>query len=188
MIIDIVAAVLIAVGFYAGYSRGIIKTVFDTLSILLAVLFTLKLSPFVISVCKSILPVGNAINFIIGFVVTFLAVMYLVRLIGRQLESLLKVIHLNAVNKVAGGVFMSVFYAFCFSLVLWLVNNGKLISDEQKDKSVAYTMLEPLPRQGQAVFQKFKPLFTDFWSQVVHMADDIKQQTDDLQIGEPKNE
>lgn len=183
MIIDIIAAILIAVGFYAGYSRGIINTVFDTLSILLAIIFTLKLSPFVISLCKSIIPVGNAINFIIGFVLTFLAVMYIVRLIGKQLESLLKVIHLNFVNKIAGGVLMSVFYAFCFSLVLWVVNNGKLISEEQKEKSVAYAMLEPLPKQGQVLFAKFKPLFTDFWGQVVNMADDIKEQTDDLDLG-----
>lgn len=182
MIIDIIAAILIAVGFYAGYSRGIIKTVFDTMSILLAILFTLKLSPFAIDLCRSIIPLGNAVNVILGIVLTFVLVMFIVRMIGKQLESLLKVIHLNFVNQIAGGALMAIFYAFCFSLVLWLVNNGKLITDEQKEKSVAYTMLEPLPNQGKVVFEKFKPIFTDFWQEIVDMSDDIKEKTDNIDL------
>ena len=49
MIFDIIVICLIALGFYLGYNRGLIKTVFDTLSLFIAVLAALKLSPIVIN-------------------------------------------------------------------------------------------------------------------------------------------
>ncbi len=182
MVIDIITAILIAVGFYAGFSRGIIKTAFDTLSILLAILVTLKLSPVVMDLCEQVIPVSKAINIILGIVITFVVVMWLVRIVGKQLESLLKVIKINILNQLAGGAFMAVFYALCFSMILWLFNHGKLISDEQKEKSVSYELLEPLPEQGKTLFLKLKPVFTDFWNHIVEMTDDIKEKTDNMQI------
>ncbi|MBL0081067.1 MAG: CvpA family protein [Saprospiraceae bacterium] len=38
MTIDIITVIVVAFGFYLGYQRGLIKTVFDTLSLLIGVL------------------------------------------------------------------------------------------------------------------------------------------------------
>ena len=63
MIIDILAAIIISLGFYLGYQRGLIKTIFDTLSLMIGILAALKLSPWVIDALQSL---GRTIRFVEG--------------------------------------------------------------------------------------------------------------------------
>lgn len=43
MILDVFVAIVVSLGFYLGYSRGLIKTVFDSLSLIIGILAALKL-------------------------------------------------------------------------------------------------------------------------------------------------
>ena len=99
MILDLVAVLIIVLGFYFGYQRGFIKTVFDTASLIIGIIAALKLSPLVISFIKSSLNLSPSISFILGIVLTFLLVMILIRFIGARLEDLFKAVNLNFINK-----------------------------------------------------------------------------------------
>ena len=171
MMLDIIAALVIAYGAYVGYSRGIIKTVFDTLSILIAIVASLKLSPIMINIVDSILNTSSSVSFIIGVVLTFILVMALVKFIGRKLEGLFKFTNLNFVNKIAGAALQGLFFALILSMVIWLGDRLELIKEESKKESISYALLKPLPEKSQAVFEKIKPIFSEFWDKTMEVMD-----------------
>lgn len=179
MILDIVVAIILAFGFYVGYQRGLIRTVFDTLSLLVAILATIKFADLAIGLVQSVISGHPAISIVVGLVLTFIIVMALVRFVGKKLEDLFKVINLNFVNKIAGGALQAAFFALLVSLGLYLMDNLKLLEEKTKTDSVSYTMLEPLPRHSQDIFLKMKPMFTDFWNVMQEAMDDIKDKAED---------
>jgi len=172
--IDIVAAIIILYGFYTGYQKGLIKTLFATLSILLAVLVCLKLSPVVIDWIEGILKLSPAINYILGFVLTFFIVMIGIRFIGSRLEGLLKAVNINFINKIAGGLLMGAVFAVCLGFLVHLADNLNLIDDKNKQASIAYPVLNVLPSHATVLFEKAKPVFTDFWDKTVETIDQVK--------------
>lgn len=174
MLIDLFVAIVIALGFYLGYSRGLIKTVFDSLSLVIGILAALKLSPIMINILQEIIKTSAAITFILGVVITFIAVMALIRFLGRKLEDMLEAVHINFVNKIAGGILQGLFFAYLLSLSLWLINTLSVLNPETKAASITYPMLEPLPEKGKAVFTSIKPLFKGFWDKTVEAMDGIK--------------
>lgn len=174
MILDIIVAIVVAFGFYTGYSRGLIKTVFDTLSLIIGIVAALKLSPIVINLLEGIIKTSPAISFLIGIVVTFIAVMALIRFIGNKLEDVFEAANINFINKIAGGGLQALFFAFLLSMGLWLMNNLNVLNPATKDNSMTYSLLEPLPEAGKGLFVALKPVFSNFWDKTIETMDDIK--------------
>ena len=69
--LDIIVVLVVAFGFYTGYSRGLIKTVFDTLSLFIGILAALKLSPIAINAIDRLFNVAPSISYLLGIVITF---------------------------------------------------------------------------------------------------------------------
>lgn len=185
MILDIVVAVILAFGFYLGYERGLIRTVFDTASLLVGIVVTLKFFNISAKIVQGIIGGQQWVSMIVGIVLTFIIVMALIRFIGKKLEQFLSVVNLNFVNKLAGGVLQSLFFGLLISLSLYFLDSLKLLEEKTKIESKSYTMLEPLPRKSQDVFVKLKPLFTDFWEMMQEAMDEVKQKAEDAE-NEPK--
>ena len=175
MIIDLVFVFLAAFGFYSGFKRGLVKTIFASLSILIGILAALKLSPIVINVLESALSLSAPIAFILGLIITFFLVMLLIRFIGKKLEGFMKAININFINKILGGAFLSIFFIVCFSVIVWFLNQAKFITDETKEKSISYRILEPLPEMSKEALKSFKPAFQEFWNKTVDAMDSIKE-------------
>lgn len=187
MILDIIVVLLVAFGFYLGFKRGLIKTVFNTLSLAIGILAALKFAPIVIRFVESIVNVSPAVNYLIGLVVTFLIVLGIIRLVGSQLERLLKAININFINQLAGGALQGLFFAFLLSMGLWLLNNLKILNPDLKEKSITYELLEPLPEKGKALFVAVRPIFEDFWSKTVDTFDRVKESAEKTQGIESKS-
>lgn len=186
MVLDIFVVLVVAFGFYTGYSRGLIKTVFDTLSLLIGILAAMQLSRFAIDALESFLNVSPFITYLIGIVITFLLVMALVRFIGRKLEDVFEAANINVLNKLAGGVLQGLFFAFLISMALWVLGNYNVIKPETRSKSVTYPLLEPLPEAGKSVFRAVKPVFETFWEKTVKAMESIGGKADET-LGNPGN-
>jgi len=179
MVLDIFVVLVVAFGFYTGYSRGLIKTVFDTLSLVIGILAAMQLSGFVINALESVLNVSPFITYLIGIVITFLLVMALVRFIGRKLEDVFEAANINVLNKLAGGALQGLFFAFLISMALWVLGNYNVIKPETKAKSVTYPLLEPLPEAGKSVFKAVKPVFQTFWDKTVNAMESLGGKADE---------
>ncbi len=181
MIIDIIAALLLAYGFYTGYSKGIIKTVFNTLSIFIGILAALKLSPIVIGLLEKIITTAPAIVFVLGFALTFIIFMGIIRFIGKKLEHMFKTVHLNFVNKILGGAVMSIFFLVIFSYGIWGLSELRVLNQQTSEESIAYPIVKPIPQATKKAFIAVKPIFSDFWDKVIVTMDKIKEKGEGLQ-------
>lgn len=181
MFIDIIAIILLIYGFYSGYRRGIIDTIFDILSILIAVVAALKLSPIVIRFIESTFGLSEVVNFIIGFVLTFFIVMLGIRLIANQVENFMKIIQLNFLNKFAGGLLSAIILVSLFSGALWLTDELTLLPENVKSSSTTYPVIEQIPQILIGIFGGLKPLFLDFWELLKQTIDTIKVKGEAIQ-------
>jgi len=175
MILDIITCLLVAFGFYQGFSRGLIKTVFATFSLMIGIVAALKLSPIVINLLQNAFSINPAITFVIGFVLTFMVVMGLIRFIGGRIEKLMESLHIGGLNKLAGGLLLGLFYALLISFGVYFMDRISLVSDEVKQASFTYPMLEPLPRATQGIGEKVRPIFSEFWDQMMATMDTVKE-------------
>jgi len=174
MIIDLLACLLLAFGIYQGYASGLIKTVFATVSIIVALVAALKLSPIVIHLLQRNLDFNPAVLFVIGFVLTFILVLILVRFVGTKLEGVMKSLQINIVNKAAGAALLGLFYAILFSYGLYFVDRMSLVSEKQKSASFSYPILRTLPAVTTSVGKKLQPVFSGFWEAFMDTMDDIR--------------
>jgi membrane protein required for colicin V production len=179
MILDIIVAVFITSGFYIGYRRGIIKTVLDAVSLIVGVAAALKLSPITINLLEDIIKVSPALTFIAGIIITFMVVMLLIRYLGRKMESALEALRINFVNKILGGTFQAVFFAYLLSMGIMLLNTIQVLNPEAKTSSMTYPVIEPLAEKGSAIFVRLKPLFAEFWNKTTETMEEIKSQKKD---------
>jgi membrane protein required for colicin V production len=182
MILDVFVAIVVSLGFYLGYSRGLIKTVFDSLSLVVGILAALKLSPIVINILQSFLKISPAMNFLLGVVITFIGVLAIIRYFGKKIESVLEAVNINFINKIAGGVLQSLFFAYLLSLTFWLLSTIKVLSPEVQMASMTYSLLEPLPEKGKKVFSSLRPVFQGFWDKTIETMDNINSKTENKKI------
>lgn len=175
MIIDLLTAIFVSLGAYLGYQRGIIRTVFDTLSLIIGIIAALKLSPITIDILQKLLGINPALTFILGIAITFVGVMYLIRFIGRKLEQVLEVVHLNFVNKIAGAAIQGFFFATMLALAVGLVDKISLLTPETKAASVSYPHLQKVPELSQGMFNTLKPVFSGFWDKMLETIDQVKK-------------
>ncbi len=175
MIIDILAGMLIALGAYLGFTSGLIKTVFETVSIVVGLVATLKLSHIVIGLLQSNIDFNPSVLFALGFVITFIVSIILVRFLGKKLEGVFKTLNINFVNKLAGAGLLGLFYALLLSYGLYFADRISLVSDHQKQQSISYPALKTLPEHTQVIGRKLQPLFKDFWDAFIETMDTVKE-------------
>ncbi len=180
MILDIITCLLVAFGFYQGFSKGLIKTVFASFSLMIGIVAALKLSPIVINILQGAIKINPAITFVLGFVLTFIVVMALIRFIGTRIEKLMENLNIGGLNKLAGGLLLSLFYALLVSFAVYFMDKVELVSEDLKTSSFTYPLLEPLPRAAQDVGETLRPLFSEFWEQLMATMDTIKEKGEEL--------
>ncbi len=182
MFIDLVAALLILYGFYIGYTRGIVKTIFAVFSIFIGALAAVKFSPFTIDLLGKVINIHPGLTFVLGFALTFIIILILIRFIGKKLEDILKFARINFINKILGGVIMSILLMVFYSYALWGIDSLQLLSNKNKNSSVSYEYLQTLPAKTRDTVSSLKPYFAEFWNKMVDTFDSIKKYEDSIEI------
>ena len=188
MIIDIAAGLAFLLGFIRGYMKGIIGTIFAILAFVLAIISTLKLSPLFITALDGLMPNAPKLAYILGFLGTFFLVFVIITFIGKRVEGLFKKVRLNFINKLAGGIVTSLFFVLIFSTVLWFMNEARLIGEVQKDQSITYYQLEPIPEMAKEQFATLKPVFQEFWDKTIEVFDKARERGEEIQLNNTEEE
>jgi len=179
MAIDIILVVVALYGFYVGYSRGIIKTIFSVLSIGVGIIAALRFTPAVTNFLKGLFDQSTPLMFVAGIIVTFLLTMGILRLVGKGFEGILETANINVINQIIGGVFMAAVLVFVYSSILWFV----LIATSQNTEEIAaesqaYPFLAEYPQTVYKFAGKLKPLAQDFWDYTIKVMDDVEGMTE----------
>jgi len=128
MFVDIFIIGAAAFAFYAGFSKGIIKTFVTTVGTIIALIATLKLTPTAAVLLSTVLPTGSGLVPIIAFAVTLVVAMLAIRIVGQAVESSLAAADLNFINKIAGGLLLAALGVFMLSCVFTFMDKASLHS------------------------------------------------------------
>lgn len=175
MVIDIIFVITILYGFYLGFTKGIIQTVFTVLSIFFGMMAAFKFSHATTDFLEKAFNNQNPLMFLAGFLLSFVITMILIRMIARGLEGILKTANINIINKLAGGVLLGGVLVLLYSVLLWFGDQARLVNTQTKQTSVTYPYLEQFPPQARAIASRFEPVFQDFWNQSLDMMDNLEQ-------------
>ena len=166
MYIDLIFILFALYGFWMGYRKGLIRTLFSFLSFIIGLLLTLKFSPYVVEFMTDVFHTEKILSLVIGLLLSFFVVMGVVKWIGKSIEKMLTRAKLNTFNKIQGGILLSFMMIVMYSVIIWFLDRTQLISDHQRLASKTYPYLIELPAKMQAFLMEFKPLFEKFWQLV----------------------
>ena len=182
MVLDIIAALFIAYGFYRGFSKGLIDTVVDVMSILIGLVIAFASSPLLITFLQEKVNINGGIEFVLGFLIVFFVVMLTLRFIADKMESLLKATNTNFINQIAGGVLLGFVVAFLVGVILALLTNLNVINQEYASTSTLYDYLIDVRDEGGWIIEKFKTIFSDFWGKFTETVNTAKDSIESKQL------
>ena len=169
MIFDILFIAALALGFWWGYKKGIIYSLFSMLGYFLGVVVAMKFSYLLVDFLKGSLNASHKTLAIIAFILVFIFIVLMARLVAWVLEEILKSFSLNLVNQLIGGVLHALIALFVLCVLIWFADKMGVFPQKQKDTSHVYTYIGNLGPQvvetaGKAIpfvkdsFDKFEKL------------------------------
>lgn len=165
MFLDIIVVILLVLALWKGIRNGLILGIFSFLAFIIGLAAAMKLSAVAADYIGQNVSVSERWLPIIAFAVVFLAVVLLVRLGAKALESVVEGATLGWLNRLGGVVLFALLYLVIFSILLFYANQLQLINPETCEASVSFPLLQPLgPRiiEGLGVVVPFfRDMFTE---------------------------
>lgn len=153
-----------AYGFYYGYSRGIISTVLTLAGYVFGVIFAFKAMSVTAGALESLFSRTHPLMSAAAFILNLGLVMLLLRMVSRGAENILDSVYLGIFNRIAGGVFMALFAALIFSVLLWFGAKAQLVRRATLEASLTYpAFLQSMPGRARFVFVWLKPIAGEAW-------------------------
>lgn len=144
MFIDILFLLFLAIGFFIGYSSGIIRSVFSFIGLFLGAAVAVKGTAWVTQWLYTNYELTEAWWPLVVFICLFVIVILLVKLLAIMLEKVLKGASLGALNKATGALVWSLLMLFFLSLGVWFADEGGLIRADLKADSATFEYLRPI--------------------------------------------
>jgi membrane protein required for colicin V production len=174
MAIDIIFVAVLIFGFWQGYSKGIISTVFGILIYVFGFVLAYKMAPVAGNILQKILNNDNPLMIVAAFALNLVVIIFVMRQAAKGFEGLMEAAYLGTVNNVLGGAVVGGFYVLVFSVLLWFVNQGNLVNETVLEQSKTYPLLAKMPGQAKSVVVRLKPSLLDAWGTSNKWMDDFK--------------
>lgn len=175
MYIDILCLAAAGYGFFLGFKEGLVNTVFRTLSIIIALMAAFKFSPYMTEMLEKGFDVSNPLMFIVGFIVSYFLVLWLLRLAGDLVTQGMEVAHVNLPNQVIGGSVLAFIFVVFYSIIIWFMDGANMIQPITKNQSMTYRFIEPLPDKTFSFLGNMKPVFQKFFQKTNQVMDDVQR-------------
>lgn len=165
--VDIVLAIILAIGAYLGYRRGFLMELFFLLSIVLGIFIGFKLMRWGMEVLQREFNADKTFLPYISFAIIFILVMVLVIFFGRRIKNLIDTGFLGKVDSFAGAALGLIKYAFCLSVIIWLAESLKIKFPESWNTgSQLYPLTAKFAHHLSGFLGSFIPFFKEIFSQL----------------------
>jgi uncharacterized membrane protein required for colicin V production len=172
MPIDLICLAVLGYGFWQGFNRGIINTVFNIAAYLFGVIFSFKMTPTTTNILERILNSDNPSLFAAAFLVNLIFVMLVLRTVAKSFEATLRALYIGFLNQVAGGLVMGLLAVMVYSVLLWFFVKASLVGEATLQESRLYEpYLKDLPSQAMQLAERLRPLATDVWDTSLNWMD-----------------
>ncbi len=173
--LDILGILILVLSFFRGWRKGIVVALCSMLGIIIGMLAALKLSHAFAAWMLARGWVTSAWAQIIAYVLLFLGVLWLVRIVAKAVESALKLAMLGLINRLAGGLVYAFAGAFVWSSLLWIGSRVYLISPETIAGSRTYDWFAPLAPFVFAHIGAVLPFAKDVFADLSRFFDRVNQ-------------
>lgn len=175
IMLDFIGLTLMLILSIRGYMKGIIVAVFSVLAIILGVVCALKLSGMLGGwlLAKGWVTTGWAT--IVSYVILFVCVVLLVRLMAKALQSVVQLTMLGWLNGLIGALLYGFMASVIWSSLLWIGNQAHLIAPETKAYSKTYRYLEPIAPWTFDQVGKLLPFAKDIFEDLTSLFEDVNQ-------------
>ncbi len=166
MIIDGIIGISLVLAFIRGWKKGILWAVASLAAVVFGSLVSLKLSHRIAQYIQEQNIIDSKYTLILSYILLFLLVMYGLRFIIKMLEKLLQSLMLGWANRLAGGALYVLFSAFMLSSIFWVTNEAGILTEEGKNESQLYAIIEPIAPQGIELGGEVLPFLKDLYQDV----------------------
>lgn len=173
MIIDIIFFILMLLAVFKGYSKGFIVALFSIVGFIIGLAAALKLSAYVAVKLSGTLNVSSKWLPVLSFLLVFIAVLLLVRLGAKMIQSGVELVMLGWVNRIAGIILFALLYSILYSVFLFYAVQVKLFSEETIAQSNIYSYIQPLGPKVIDAMGTVIPWFKDMFAQLQQFFDGI---------------
>jgi membrane protein required for colicin V production len=180
MALDITGLVIILLFFIRGYMKGLIVAAFSVVAILIGLLVALKCSQSFAAWLLANDYVSTPWAQVVSYIVLFIGVVLLVRLIGKVIEKAAEGLLLGVVNKLCGGLLYAFLGAVIWSSMLWIGARAHIISADTIAQSKTYNSLSQLAPWFFHQAGKLMPFVQDTFSKLEHFFDSVNSQPADV--------
>lgn len=159
--VDIILGIILILAFYSGFKKGLFVTLASLIGIIAGVFGALYFSDFAGRYISYLFNWGDQTTKWVSFAITFLTIVIVISMAGKFLTKIADFAMLGLFNKLLGGVFGILQYAFIISVLFLFFNSsnitGYVISEEKKSESRLYGPVASLaPLVIPKVIEKFR--------------------------------
>lgn len=152
-ILDIILAIPLCFFIYKGFRKGLVYELAALAGLVLGIFAAIHFSTFV----SELLGLGGSTSVLVAFFITFVAVVVLSYFVGKFADSVMKMLKLNILNKLAGATFGMLKCVCILSVLLYYITyidfEEKLLTAETKGNSILY---KPVEKAGNMVIGQVK--------------------------------
>jgi membrane protein required for colicin V production len=161
--IDLVFILVLGFGFWQGYSRGIIGTVFNVLAYLFGVVLAFKMAPTTTEILKRMFNSENPGMFVVAFFLNMGIIVFMMRAAANALEKGMQAVYLGFVNRVLGGALMAGIALLIYSVLLWFAVSVTIINKETQQGSKTYPLLVQMRGSAEDLANRLMPFAKEMW-------------------------
>jgi membrane protein required for colicin V production len=163
--VDIALIVLIFIGAFSGYREGFLMELFSFAAIVLGVIGGFKLMGYAIVFLSDHFDINKTFLPYAAFAAVFLAILIIVKLVGRLLKVSIDHTFLGSVDQAAGAGLGLVKAVFLMSVTLWILNALDLdLPEKWTEDSWLLSRVESFAPQVTMWLADYVPFFKDVFT------------------------
>lgn len=159
---DVALTLIILIGAFSGYRQGFLMELFSFGALLLGVLGGFKLMGHAMIFLTDEFDVNKTILPYLAFAVVFIAIVIVVRLLGKLIKMTIDKTFLGSIDQAAGAGLGLLKAAFMLSIILWILNALNFeLPEKWTSDSWLLPRIESFAPQITAWISDYIPLFKD---------------------------
>jgi len=164
--IDIVIALILAIGGYLGYKRGFLMELFYLLALVLGIFLGFKLMGKGMQILHEQFNADQTFLPYLAFIIIFVLVILLVIFLGQRVKNSVDQTFLGKVDAIAGAALGVIKYSFCLSIIIWLVQSLKIeLPQNWLEGSRLYPFTAKVAERTSSFLGQFIPFFKEIFRQ-----------------------
>ncbi|MGK7394782.1 MAG: CvpA family protein [Candidatus Cyclobacteriaceae bacterium M3_2C_046] len=121
-VIDLILIILLLIGGYHGYKKGLLLEVIGLAALILAIIGGIKLLHWGIGLLAEYFDAYSSWVPLLAFILIFAGIIILVNILGRMLKNLLDLTLLGSIDNLAGALLGIFKWAFGISVIIWVID------------------------------------------------------------------